>query len=129
MKYKEVQRVYSDPFPKKQCYGSHWIDLVMIHPPGIQSGGFVVSPDSVWYARVLLLYSAIVSTDTGSKIVPLYRRWKPATIRQLVIILNSFIMVITQLVLQYSDYKKYFDYLTCSFLLNHIGWLADILQV
>jgi hypothetical protein len=43
------------------------MDLVMIRPPGIQPGGFVISPDSVWYARVLLLFSASVSTDTGSK--------------------------------------------------------------
>ncbi len=30
-------------------------------------GGFVVSPDSVWYAWVLLLFSASAATDTGSK--------------------------------------------------------------
>ena len=28
---------------------------------------FVVSPDTVWYARVLLLFSASAMTDTGSK--------------------------------------------------------------
>ena len=39
----------------------------MIRPPGIEPGGFVVSPDSVWYARVLLLLSASAATDTGSK--------------------------------------------------------------
>ena len=39
----------------------------MIRPPGIDIGAFVVSPDSVWYARVLLLFSASVMTDTGSK--------------------------------------------------------------
>ena len=39
----------------------------MIRPPGIEPGGFVVSPDSVWYARVLLLFSASAATDTGSK--------------------------------------------------------------
>jgi hypothetical protein len=39
----------------------------MIRPPGIDSGAFVVSPDSVWYARVLLLFSASAMTDTGSK--------------------------------------------------------------
>ena len=27
----------------------------------------VVSPDSVWYARVLLVFSASAMTDTGSK--------------------------------------------------------------
>ena len=43
------------------------MDLVMIRPPGIEHGAFVVSPDSVWYARVLLLFSASAMTDTGSK--------------------------------------------------------------
>ena len=33
----------------------------------IQPGGFVVTPDSVWYCRVLLLFSASALTDTGSK--------------------------------------------------------------
>jgi hypothetical protein len=27
----------------------------------------IISPDSVWYARVLLLFSASAMTDTGSK--------------------------------------------------------------
>ncbi len=41
----------------------------MISPPGIEPGGFVVSPDSVWYARVLLLFSAsAAATETGSKL-------------------------------------------------------------
>ncbi len=35
--------------------------------PGINSGAFVVSPDTVWYARGLLLFSASAATDTGSK--------------------------------------------------------------
>ena len=40
----------------------------MIRPPGIDNGAFVFSPDSFWYARVLLLFSASASmTDTGSK--------------------------------------------------------------
>ena len=34
---------------------------------GIDNGCFVVSPDTVWYARVLLLFSASAMTDTGSK--------------------------------------------------------------
>jgi hypothetical protein len=40
----------------------------MLRPPGIEPGGFVVSPDTVWYARVLLLFSAS-ATDTGIKIM------------------------------------------------------------
>ena len=66
-KYKGVQRIYCNPFPAKPFYGSHRLDLVMIRPPGIDNGAFVVSPDTVWYARVLLLFSASATTDTGSK--------------------------------------------------------------
>ena len=39
----------------------------MIWPPGIDHGAFVVSPSTVWYARVLLLFSASATTDAGSK--------------------------------------------------------------
>jgi hypothetical protein len=40
----------------------------MIRQQGIDNGAFVVSPDSVWYARVLrLLFSASAMMDTGSK--------------------------------------------------------------
>ncbi len=35
-----VQRVYCNPF-----YGSHRLDPVMIRPPGLDHGAFVVSPD------------------------------------------------------------------------------------
>ena len=66
-KYKGVQRVYCNPFPRKMFYGSHRMDPVMIRPPGIDNGAFVVSPESIWYARVLLLFSASAMTDTGSK--------------------------------------------------------------
>jgi hypothetical protein len=43
------------------------MDLVMIRPQGIDNGTFVVSPDTVWYAGVFLLFSATPTTDTGSK--------------------------------------------------------------
>ncbi len=39
----------------------------MIRPPGIDNGAFVVLPETVWYAGVLLLFSASAKTDTGSK--------------------------------------------------------------
>jgi hypothetical protein len=39
----------------------------MIQPPGIDNGGFIVSPETVRYARVLLLFTASAATDTGSK--------------------------------------------------------------
>ena len=32
--YNGVQRVYCNPFPVKQFYGSHRLDLLMIRPPG-----------------------------------------------------------------------------------------------
>jgi hypothetical protein len=66
-KYNGVQRVYCNPFPAKTFHASHLLDFVMIRPPGIDNGAFVVSPDTVWYARVLLLFSASAATDTGSK--------------------------------------------------------------
>jgi hypothetical protein len=54
-------------FLPKPFHGSHRLDMVIIWPPGIDNGGFVVLPDTVWYARVLLLFSASAMTDTGSK--------------------------------------------------------------
>jgi hypothetical protein len=68
-KYKGVQQVYCNPFPNKMFYGSHCMDPVIIRPPGVDhdNGSFVVSPETVWYARVLLLFSASTMTDTGSK--------------------------------------------------------------
>ena len=66
-KYSGVQRVYCNPFPAKTFHASHRMDFVMIQPPGIDNGAFVVSQDTVWYARVLLLFSASATTDTGSK--------------------------------------------------------------
>jgi hypothetical protein len=45
------------------------MDLIMILPPGIDIGAYIVSQDRdfVWYARVLLLFSASAASDTGSK--------------------------------------------------------------
>ena len=62
-KYNGVQRVYCNPFPANPFHGSHRLDLVMIRPPGIDKGAFVVSPDTVWYDQVLLLFSASATTD------------------------------------------------------------------
>ncbi len=65
-KYKGVQRVYCNPFPK-EMFCRHRMDSVIIRPPGIDNGAFVISPETVWYARVLLLFSASAMTDTGFK--------------------------------------------------------------
>ena len=51
----------------KPFHGSHRLDMVMIRQQDINNGAFIVSPDTVWYARVLLLFSASAMTDTGSK--------------------------------------------------------------
>ena len=66
-KYSGVQRVYCEPFPNRKFHGYHRQDLVFCRPPGIQHGDFVLSADSVFYCRVLLLFSMVVATDTGDK--------------------------------------------------------------
>ncbi len=53
--------------PHKPFHGSHRLDLVMVRSQGIDNGAIVVSPYSVWYARVFLLFSASAMSDTGSK--------------------------------------------------------------
>jgi len=66
-KYSGVQRVYCEPFPNRTFHGYHRQDLVFCRPPGAAHGNFVLSADSVFYCRVLLLFSMIVATDTGDK--------------------------------------------------------------
>ena len=67
-KYEGVQRIYCDPFPNKTFYSTHRMDPVFVRPSGVDPGGFVLTPASVWYCRVLLLFSAVSAlTDTGSK--------------------------------------------------------------
>ncbi len=39
--------------------------MFSVHSPDNEA--FVVSPETVWYARVLLLFSTSAMTDTGSK--------------------------------------------------------------
>jgi hypothetical protein len=46
-KYNGVQQVYCNPYPAKPFHSSHRLDIVMIRPPGIDDGAFVVSPDNV----------------------------------------------------------------------------------
>jgi hypothetical protein len=66
-KYNGVLQVYCNPCPAKMLHCIHRLDIVMIRPPGIDNGAFVLSPDTVWYAWVLVLFSASAATDTGSK--------------------------------------------------------------
>jgi hypothetical protein len=63
-KYNGVQWVDCNPFPAKPFYGNHRLDLVMILSPVLDHGAFAVSPDSVCYALVLLLFSATSQTNT-----------------------------------------------------------------
>ena len=59
--------IHSPPKLAKPFHGSHRLDMVMIRQQDMDNGAFIVSPDTVWYARVLLLFSASAMTDTGSK--------------------------------------------------------------
>ncbi len=58
------QRVISRPFPAKRYRGSNLQDLVFVRPPDA-SKDFRVSINTVWYCRVLLLFSFHTSTDYG----------------------------------------------------------------
>jgi hypothetical protein len=58
-KYNGVQRVYCNPFPSKPFYGSHQLDHVMIQPPGVDNGAFVVSPVCKGFA----LFSCLVTNQ------------------------------------------------------------------
>ncbi len=79
-KYKGVQRVYCNPFPKKMFYGGHRMDPDIIWPPGIDKGAFVVLPDTVWYARVLLLFSASASNRHWIQVLRLCPQFNPANV-------------------------------------------------
>ncbi len=60
----------------------------MIRLPGIDHGAFVVSPSTVWYARVLLLFLPLLqqTLDPIPSNAPLCRRWKHTMILRMVII-------------------------------------------
>lgn len=66
-KHSGVQRVYCEPFPNRKYHQCHRQDLVFCRPPGMQRGNFILSADSVFYCRMLLLFSMAVATDTGDK--------------------------------------------------------------
>ncbi len=117
-KYNGVQRVYCNPFPAKPLYGSHRLGLVMIRPPGIDNGAFVVTPDSVWYARDLLLFSASAQTYTGSKSFDcaLVSMLEHMTILRMVIIDIVVIIVFIAFIFvlfnycYYCHYEGYYNY-------------------
>ena len=39
--------------------------MVFVWPPGIESSGFELRPDNVWYCKLLLLFSVESQTDSG----------------------------------------------------------------
>ena len=62
-----MQRVLSDPFAKKLGRGKapNRQDLVFVRPP--DTGRFRLTMDSVWFCKVLLLFSFKSHTDSGIK--------------------------------------------------------------
>jgi hypothetical protein len=77
-----------------------------------------VSPETVWYARVLLLFSASAMTDTGSKslIVPSFQPWKHLMILKMVIIRFMCIMAIMHITVIISIISDCFL----------VGWLESV---
>ena len=67
--YEGYQRIQCWPFSKRRHYGYNREDFVFIRPPGVES--FLLSPDSVWYCRVLLIFSISVKTDVDREPVEL----------------------------------------------------------
>jgi hypothetical protein len=64
-----VQRVLSDPFANKVGRGKapNRQDLVFVRPPDTAKGGFQLTMKSVWFCKVLLLFSFKSRTDSGIK--------------------------------------------------------------
>ena len=57
------QRVLCYPFPGKLFREGNRQDLVFVRPSGVSN--FRLSLDTVWFCRVLLLFSFETETDTG----------------------------------------------------------------
>ena len=60
------QRILSFPFSVKRYRTTNRQDLVFVRPPDAGKD-FRVSINTVWYCRVLLLFSFYTSTDSGIK--------------------------------------------------------------
>ena len=56
-KHPGVQKIYCNQFSKHPYYGARRQDLVFFPQPGVEINAVALSPDTVWYARVLLLFS------------------------------------------------------------------------
>ena len=64
-KYPGVQRISCCPFSEKKLRMANRQDMVFVRPPGIESGGFEIRPDNVWYCKLLLFFSVESQTDSG----------------------------------------------------------------
>ncbi len=75
--------------------------MVMIRPPGIDNGGFVVSPDTVWYAQFCCcsLHLLCLTLDPSPLNAHLYQRWKHTMILRMVIISIKYIMALIAIIL------------------------------
>lgn len=59
------QRVQCWPFKGLLYYGANRQDHVLVRPPNTDN--FKLTPDSVWYCKVLLLFDVEANTDSGPK--------------------------------------------------------------
>lgn len=60
-----VQRVMSHPFKGKLFHKANRQDLVFVRPPGARD--WHLSMTTIWYCKVLLLFSFETNTDDGFK--------------------------------------------------------------
>ena len=64
--YTGYQRVQCWPFTKLLYYGANRQDFVIVRPPGTVPETFVLTPDSVWYCKTLLLFQVDMQSKTDS---------------------------------------------------------------
>jgi hypothetical protein len=114
-KYNGVQLVYCNPFPAKPFYGSHHMYLVMIRPPGLDHGPFVV----LWHCRQIQFgMHGFCSfprphhkTAPGPKRLTVHscQRWKQTTLLKMVVvvIIVNIDIIFIRVVLLYLLYLLY----------------------
>ena len=56
------------PFASKKLRKTNRQDWVFIRPPGTPLGTFQLRMDTVWFCKVLLLFSCVSKDDNGSKL-------------------------------------------------------------
>lgn len=65
--YPGCQRVQCWPFEQLLYYGANRQDHVLVMPPNTVAANFKLTPDSVWYCKVMLLFDVEAKTDSGQK--------------------------------------------------------------